>query len=222
MIETDACGFPVEVDDLDADWLLALAEDAETAARVAERRKLRLAAQWCVLHPATVDTGAATWADSGAAALGCDEAIGGDGAPLVAAFTAEPFAAALGLSTAAGMQLLADALNLVHRLPRIQARVESLEIAPWRAQRIARATASLSREAAAHVDRALAAKAGSCGPTTIDRAVAEAAAACDPAAQAAREEKARRTWGVRLHPWPGARAATTAPPGSMPPATPAT
>ncbi len=100
MIETDATGFPIEVSDLDADWLLALTEDAETQARAAERRKLRYAAQWCALHPATPhtdhDTGRATWAEAALpGALDCDETIGGPGTPAVAAFTAEPFAAAL-------------------------------------------------------------------------------------------------------------------------------
>jgi hypothetical protein len=60
MIETDSAAFPIQVDDLDADWLLALAEDAEVQSRRAERRKLRYAYQWCVLNPATKDTGAAT------------------------------------------------------------------------------------------------------------------------------------------------------------------
>jgi hypothetical protein len=199
MIETDATGFPIEVSDLDADWLLALAEDAETQARAAERRKLRYAAQWCALHPATPETGPATWADASLpGALDCNETIGGPGTPAVAAFTAEPFAAALRISTTAGLQLMADALNLHHRLPRIWARVESLDLAPWRARRIAQATAALSQEAAAHVDRHLATKAGTCGTLSIDRAIAQALAACDPDAQAARERAARRTWGVKL------------------------
>ena len=49
------------VEDLDADQLLALLEHKRTEARAAERGKLRIAAQWCVVHPATADTGVATW-----------------------------------------------------------------------------------------------------------------------------------------------------------------
>ena len=55
MIETDSMGFPVVVEDLDADGLLALAEESETQSRAAERRKLRYVAQWCVLNPALDD-----------------------------------------------------------------------------------------------------------------------------------------------------------------------
>jgi len=46
VIETDSMGFPVVVEDLDADGLLALAEESEMQARAAERRKLRYVAQW--------------------------------------------------------------------------------------------------------------------------------------------------------------------------------
>ncbi len=199
MWEMDPSGHPVLVSDLDAELLLALAEDAEVKERQAIRAKLRLAAQWCVLHPATSETGPATWADAALpGALDCDETIGGDGTPAVAAFTAEPLAAALGISTAAGLQLVADGLNLVHRLPRIWARVESLEVPGWRARRIAQATAALSQEAAAYVDAALAARVDSCGAVTIDRVVAEAIARFDPDLQAEREAAARRRWDVRL------------------------
>jgi hypothetical protein len=52
--------------------------------------------------------------------------VGGEGTSLVAAFTPEPFAAALGVATLTGLQLLADALDLQHRLPRIWAAVEAL------------------------------------------------------------------------------------------------
>ena len=54
---------------------------------------------------------------SAGAALLADESLGGDGTPAVAAFTPEPFALALGMSPSAGAQLIADALDLRHRLP---------------------------------------------------------------------------------------------------------
>ncbi len=82
MFEVDAMGQPVVVEDLDADWLLALLEEKKYAAREVERAKLRLAAQWCVLHPATADTGVATWAgDALPGVLHQDESLGGDGHP---------------------------------------------------------------------------------------------------------------------------------------------
>ena len=55
---------------------------------------LQLAAHWAALHPATQDTGVETF---GGAALMADESLGGEGTPLLAPFTPEPFALALGM-----------------------------------------------------------------------------------------------------------------------------
>src|SRR6476659_11231147 len=100
MLEIDLTGQPVALDDASDDWLLELLGDKESQSRQAERGKLRIAAQWCATHPATSETGAATWADASLPGLRqCDEPLGGEGTPAVAAFAAEPFAAALQLST---------------------------------------------------------------------------------------------------------------------------
>src|SRR5512142_845225 len=153
MFETDATGAPVIVEDLDDDQFLALVEHKRTESRAAERGKLRLAAQWCARHPATADTGVATWAGASLpGVLGQDESLGGEGTPAVSAFAPEPFAATLGISTAAGMRLIADALDLQHRLPRIWRLVERLEVEPWQARQVAQATHTLSKEAAGYVD----------------------------------------------------------------------
>lgn len=64
-VVTDATGMVVQLEQLDADWLLALAEDADVQARAAERAKLRLAAQWCVLHEVHDVDAAAAWSDAG-------------------------------------------------------------------------------------------------------------------------------------------------------------
>src|SRR5918995_2079228 len=103
-----------EVGDLDPVGVLGAAAEAEQAERRAAFGKLQLAAHWADLHPATADTGVET---PGGPALLADESLGGEGTPLVAAFTPEPFALALGMSPGAGAQLIADALDLRHRLP---------------------------------------------------------------------------------------------------------
>ena len=116
----------------------------------------------------------------------------------MAAFTPEPFAAALGVSTLTGLQLLADALDLQHRLPRIWAAVEALAVAPWKARKIAQATHNLSQAAAASVDPQLADRIGSCGWRAIESAVAQAIATHDPHLLETREKHGRDAWGVRL------------------------
>jgi hypothetical protein len=205
MFETDLTGQPVLVDELDADWLLVLLAEKETAAREAERGKLRLAAQWCVLHPATAETGVATWGDTGLPGMwDHDESLGGEGTPLVAAFTPEPFATALGVSTVTGMQLLADALDLQHRHARIWARVDALEVAPWKARKVAQATHGLSQAAAAYVDAELADRLDSCGAVLIERVVAQAIAKFHPELLRQREKRGKAGWDVQLrHPGAG-------------------
>src|SRR6187401_974021 len=168
MLELDAMGQPVLVEDLDHDGLLALLEHKKYAARADERSKLRVAAQWCVVHPATADTGVATWGGASLpGVLGVDESLGGEGTPAVSAFAPEPVAATLGISTASGMRLIADALDLQHRLPRIWHLVETLQVEPWQARQVAQATHPLSREAAGFVDERLAPVLPSCGFATI-------------------------------------------------------
>jgi hypothetical protein len=54
--------------------------------------------------------------------------FGGDGTPLVAEFSPATLAARLGLSTHAGRELMADALDLAHRLPQLWERVQALEV----------------------------------------------------------------------------------------------
>ena len=209
MIETDSGNFPVVVEDLTEDWLLALVEESEVQSRTAERRKLRYALQWAKLHPALVPEDAATWGDMGGRERDCDLRIAGEGTPLVAAFTAEPFAAALGVSTRAGMSLIADALDIAHRLPHTQALLDDLKIAPWRARKLAQATRTLSKEAAAYVDRELAKVLDSCGPTRIERMVEEARARFDSVEQAIEEAEQAAGWGVQLRHGPSGRFAGT-------------
>src|SRR5215210_2108770 len=197
-----------EVDDLDAGAVLEALADTDLRVRAAERDKLVLVDHWCVLHPPKHDTesaAAATWADTGHRdLLDCDETLGGDGAPLVAAFAAEEVATALRISPYAAMQLLADTLNLTHRHPRTWAGVQTLEVPAWRARRIAQRTASLSYEAARWVDEQLADRAHAVGPITIDRHVQQAKAMFDPEPLAEAEAQNKAAWNVRLlHPAPG-------------------
>src|SRR6478736_10202761 len=165
-----------EVGDLDPSTVLELARDNERELREREFRKLQLAALWADLHPATTDTGVETF---GGPALMGDESLGGDGTPAVAAFTPEPFALALGMSPGAGAQLIADALDLRHRLPMLWKRVSRLEVPAWQARRVARQTHRLSKVAAIWVDEQVAHRT-TCGPLIVGRFVAQAIATYDP------------------------------------------
>jgi hypothetical protein len=201
----------VGVDDLDPAGVLNRLADAEVRDRAVQREKLQLAHHWCVLHPATPDTGAATWGDTGLPGLSdCDASLAGDGTPGVAAFAAEPLGAALGVSTQSAMALIADTLDLHHRLPRLWHQVQTLAIAPWKARRVATDTRTLPLDAARWVDQQLATLVTGFGLPTIERTVALAAARYAPAEQATNQETGRAGWHVTLtHPRPGQYAGTS-------------
>jgi hypothetical protein len=116
----------------------------------------------------------------------------------VAAFAAEPVAGALGVSTQAALKLLADTLDLHHRLPGCWARVEALEVEPFKARRVAELTHRLSQAAAALVDAALAPVLHSCSWATIERAVAHAIATHHPELVAERDRRGKDAWDVTL------------------------
>jgi hypothetical protein len=122
----------------------------------------------------------------------------------VAAFVAEELGSAMGVSTQAAMSLMADALDLRHRLPRLWALVEDLAVAPWKIRRVAADTRSLPAEGARWVDEQLAARVDGFGLPTIERMVALAAARFAPQEQTEKEETHRAQHHVTLtHPRPG-------------------
>ena len=156
-------------------------------------------------HPATDESGTATWGDAGLPGVGdCDASLGGDGSPAVAPFVAEELGAAMGISTQSAMALMADALDLRHRFPQLWAKVEAGEVAPWKTRRVAADTRSLPFEAARWIDEELAARVDGFGLPTIERLVALAAARFAPEEQAEKEQAAESQHHVTPDP-PAAR-----------------
>jgi hypothetical protein len=136
-----------------------------------------MALEWAHLHVVDdLDDAATLW--SGSRLMGQDTGIpiAGEGCPLVSQFAVAEFATALGLPAVSGQDLVAHALELAHRLPKIWARVQEGSLAPWRARRIAEQTICLSFGAAAHVDTQLAPFAHKTGPAQTQRLVDEAIA----------------------------------------------
>ena len=201
-----APGERFEVEDLDADNVLAFLRDLDEEARRIEAFKLRAAAHWADLHPATADTGAAT-PDGGV--LDADELLGGEGTPAVAAFTPEDLAVVLQISPSAAAGLVADALDLRHRLPHLWRTVMRLQVPAWLARRVAQQTRRLPKAGAKYVDETLAARTH-WGTGIVDRVVADAIARFDPAEHARREDRGKASWDVKLtHPGPTEFAGTS-------------
>ena len=188
-----------EVEDLDPDGVLGFLRDLEEEARRVEAFKLRAAAHWADLHPATSETGAAT-PDGGV--LDADELLGGEGTPAVAAFTPEDIAVVLQISPSAAAGFVADALDLRHRLPRLWRAVMRLQVPAWLARRVAQQTRRLPKAGAKFVDETLAARI-QWGTGVMDRVVAEAVARFDPVEHATSGGPREGSWEVKLiHPGP--------------------
>src|SRR5689334_530707 len=131
---------------VDATGVLAAARRARAAANTAETEVLVQAIEWARLHEVSDLDEAVTWL-SGPRGMDTGIPLAGEGAPLVSEFAVAEFATALGLSAGSGRNLVAQALELAHRLPKTWARVIAGQLAPWRARRIAEETLTLSFEA---------------------------------------------------------------------------
>lgn len=147
----------------------ANAHEVLLAAQVAE---LETAVDWAALHR---DATHGDVADGGEQLV----AIAGDGAPLVAEFCIPELALRLGVATDTARHLMADALELVHRLPACWAALWAGGIAAHKARRVAQATRDLNADAAAFVDREVAPYLHAIGARALDAVVERAVWAHD-------------------------------------------
>ena len=148
---------------------------------------------------------ACAWADAHYLDSGTDEyqpliqracAWGGEGTPEVSEYCAAELGALQGTGMMAARSLIADALDLRYRLPRLWGRVLTGGVRAWQARKIAEQTRPLSWEACADVDHALSDFVGMMPwprfATILSATVLEA----DPALAAERAERARTAQDV--------------------------
>src|SRR5689334_1889786 len=177
-----------DVRDLDAAAVLDAVVSARRTADAQEARLLALAVHWVDLHPVTPEHRAASFPTQGADGLAgawgpsfFDRApLAGTGTPAVAEYAVEELAAALGLSHAAGLTVVSEAVELCYRLPRLWALVQDGSLQAWKARQVARATTQLSPEAVAFVDRHLVVTARSNRIPAVNPVLHEARLRCDP------------------------------------------
>ena len=82
--------------------------------------------------------------------------LGGHGTPEVLEFAAAELGAQMETTAGSARALMADALDLRHRLPELWQLICVCRVASWRARKVAQATRHLSRDSAMHVDAAVA------------------------------------------------------------------
>jgi hypothetical protein len=117
--------------------------------------------------------------------------LGGEGTPKVAEFAPADLGARMQLSPYAAGRLMADALDLKHRHPRLWERVLRLEVRDSYARHVARRTRDLSAEQARYVDERVAESAdGRLAWSRFEDLVDASIVAADPVAARAREVEA--------------------------------
>jgi hypothetical protein len=101
----------------------------------AEADRLALAVHWADLH----DSESVTGSGSGHVLPGSERAVlvGGDGTPQVAEFAVAELAVLMQVSLAAAASLIADGLDLRHRMPLLWTAVQERSIDAWKARKVA-------------------------------------------------------------------------------------
>ena len=158
--------------------------------REAECEELVLAAAWADVH--YLDTSSEDYRPLVQRAC----AWGGDGCPPVAEHCAQELGGLRGTGAVAARMLIADALDLRHRLPRLWALVTTGAVRAWQARHVAQATHDLSWVACAEVDRTLSSYLPMLAWPRFRRLLTAAVLEADPEQRRAREEGARSERGV--------------------------
>ena len=181
-----------ESGDLDAAGVLAAAETNLRQRRTAEADLLRIAAGWADLHPE--DWMPPPVDDEGRTRrrLADEEPVlmGGEGTPKVIAYCPAELGLILETTYTGAKHLIADALDLQYRLPKLWATVESGKVAAWKARRVATATRALTKEQAAQVDKGVHAAIATLGWSRFELILDATLKRADPETARAEEEAA--------------------------------
>ncbi len=182
------CVFENDLVELDANGTLAAAEANEHTLITAETRRLQIAAHWADLHPGDAV------AESRLPGSERPAQLGGDGTPTVGDFAPAELGCVLRMSDGSASRLIADALDLRHRLPSIWAAAQAGQVPAYQARRIASATRHLTAVHAATVDQRVAPSLGAVSWGRLERLLEAAIIAADPdaaerAAAAAAQER---------------------------------
>jgi hypothetical protein len=171
---------------------------AQLAARIAanhaqlldhETQVLVLACAWADLHDADPAQPYSPLVERSCA-------WGGEGTPEVSEFCAAEFGTLQGVGIMSGRAMIADALDLRHRLPRLWAGVQAGGVRAWQARKIAQATRALSWEACGDVDAAISGYVGMLAWSRFLKILTAAILDADPDAAATRTERVRTERGV--------------------------
>jgi hypothetical protein len=175
-----------ELDELDARATLEAATWSVRARRAAEVEEMLVAAHWAVLHGQPRDERDPMTRP------------GGDGTPEVREYALPELAMARQTHPATLRALVADTLDLAHRLPLTWREVRAGRCEPWVARRVAVLSRNLTAEQVHLVDRAVAAAIAGHAPSTVLELAAAKVIEADPEGYAMRRETERHRRYVSL------------------------
>jgi Domain of unknown function (DUF222) len=186
------CAFENDLSGLDAADTLAAAEANEHALTTAETRRLQLAAHWADLHPGD--------AVQVSRIPGTERPIqlGGDGTPTIGDFAPTELGGVLRISDGSASRLIADALDLRHRLRLLWAAMLVGQAPAYQARHIAAVTRHLSAEQAGFVDQRLAPALGAISFGRLQALLQAAIIEADPVGAEQAAEAAAKERFVRL------------------------
>jgi hypothetical protein len=180
----------VELPAVGAAQLAALIEQNHAELMARECRMLQLACAWADAH--YLDSGG----DDYQPLIQRASVWGGEGTPEVSEYCAAELGALQGTGIMAARSLIADALDLRYRLPRLWNRVLTGGVRARQARKIAEQTRPLSWEACADVDHALSDFVGMMPWPRFAKILSATILDADPALAAERAERARHSQDV--------------------------
>ena len=187
-----------ELSQMGDDELLEFGEEQERAARVAECNKILLAQAWAAAHPGRLVLPVDQDDPAGAGRERARQ-LGAEGTPTVAEFAPAALGPRLRISAHAAARLMADAIDIRHRLPNIQGLVETGQADARYARHVAQQTRELSAEEAALVDeQVVAAVEGSISWRRFELVVAAAVRNAAPQVARRRAQAAHRPAFTRI------------------------
>lgn len=180
MFELDRIG------DLDGEGVCAFVEERHRTLLEREVEIFFAAAHFADLHNGDARDG------QGRVLPGMEQAkrLGGPGTPRVMEFAAAAFGALQDLHPLAASNLIADALDVRHRFPRLWERLRACDVRVWKTRKVATSTRHLSVEQAAFVDAQIADYAASLPWTRFEDLLKAKIIEADPAAEEARRKSA--------------------------------
>jgi hypothetical protein len=177
---------PSGLEDLGERELLDTATGLRRARRLAEVDEMRVAAQWAVVHGQPRDERDPM------------SQPGGDGTPAVREYCLAELAMAQESHALTARALIADTLDLIHRLPRTWAVVRAGSCEPWVARKVAVLSRALLADTVGVVDRAVSRAIAGHAPSTVLGIARAKVIEADPETHAAERARVRHERYVRL------------------------